>query len=134
MIDKQQLLAASETDYMNAEQLAFFENLLQELKCETQGHIEEARQSLAHPPELNDEGDRAQYEETARIALRIVDRERKLLPKIDEALRRIRLGEYGYCLESGEPIGIQRLILRPTAEYCADIKALKERKEQGYAH
>lgn len=134
MIDQQQLLSASEADYMNAEQLAFFENLLQELKITTQGHIEEARQNLAHPPELNDEGDRAQYEEIARISLRIVDRERKLLPKIDEALKRIRKGEYGYCQESGEPIGIQRLLLRPTAEYCADIKALKEKKEQGYAH
>ena len=66
------------------------------------------------------------------IALRIVDREQKLLPKIKDALERIRLGTYGYCEESGEPIGIPRLLARPTAEFGSDVKALKERKEDHY--
>jgi DnaK suppressor protein len=61
--------------------------------------------------------------------MRIVDREQKLLPKIIKALERIRLGEFGYCKESGEPIGIPRLLARPTAEYCADVKVVKEIKE-----
>lgn len=74
----------------------------------------------------------AQITEQSDIALRIVEREQRLLPKIQQALKRIRLGTYGYCLESGEPIGIPRLLARPTAEYCADVKALKEIKEHQY--
>lgn len=133
MMTEQQLLASAEDDYMNAQQLAFFNARLIELRQETLAHIEQARQALASPPELNDDADRAQYEEDALIALRIVDRERKLLPKIDEALKRIARGEYGYCEESGEPIGLARLLIRPTAELCADIKAINEEKERRYA-
>lgn len=79
MISEEALLADSLNEYMNAAQLAFFEQRLHELKRQTGEHIEEARSLLASPPELNDDG----------------DRERKLLPKIDQALRRIKRGEYG---------------------------------------
>lgn len=129
-----ELLAMSNDYYMNHEQLTFFENLLVELRSSTQKHIDEARQRIANPPEFNDEADRAQYEEDAAIALRIVDRESKLLPKINQALRRIHGKDYGYCEESGEPIGLKRLLLRPTAEYCAEVKTLKEQKERFYAN
>ncbi|WP_305810538.1 TraR/DksA family transcriptional regulator [Photobacterium leiognathi] len=66
------------------------------------------------------------------IALRIIDREQKLLPKIQKALRLLRAGDYGYCKESGEPIGIRRLIARPKSEYCAEVKAQKELKEHQF--
>lgn len=130
MLTQSQLLAAKSADYMNAQHLAFFEEKLRSLHTETLEHIETARQQLANRPELRDDADRAQYEEDARIALRIVDRERKLLPKIEKALKRIRRGEYGYCLETGEAIGIARLLIRPTAEYCADVKAISEERER----
>lgn len=133
MITEAALLASAPDDYMNAAQLAFFEQRLHDLRRETIEHIDHARAALASPPEVNDDGDRAQYEEDARIALRIVDRERQLLPKIEQALKRIKRGEYGYCLESGEPIGIRRLLIRPTAELCADIKAINEEHEKRYA-
>lgn len=134
MISEHALLMSPGADYMNPEQLAFFSAKLLRLKADTQAHIEAARKVLASPPELNDDADRAQYEEDARIALRIVERERQLLAKIDAALKRIAYGEYGYCAESGEPIGIKRLLIRPTAELCADIKAIKEEQEKRYAH
>lgn len=120
------------TPYMNAQQLAFFSDRLSTLKRETLGHIHAAQKRLGERFELNDEADLAQYEEESRMALRIVDREAKLLHKIDAAVARIRAGEYGYCLESGEPIGIDRLLIRPTAEYCAEVKTQMEEKEKHY--
>lgn len=89
MLTREELLNAPESEYMNAGQLAFFKALLEQLRQDTMDSIEAAKQTLANPPEHNDEADRAAYEEESRMALRIVDRERKLLPKIDAALRRI---------------------------------------------
>ena len=66
----------------------------------------------------------------SQLYLRIVDRKSKLVKKIDFALRRIKTGEYGYCMETGEPIGIERLIIRPTAEFCADIKYINDDQEK----
>lgn len=129
---KEELLAAPEDDYMNESQLDFFREYLGQQKQETIAHIRTAQAQLNDPPEMNDEADRAQYEEESRIALRIIDRESKLLPKFDAALARIRSGEYGFCLESGEEIGLKRLLLRPTAEYCTDIKAVRETNERLY--
>ena len=87
---------------------------------------------MVNPMDSSDLNDRASSEEQSSVALRIVDREQKLLPKIQQSLERIRLGEYGYCMESGEPIGIARLLARPTAEYCTEVKTLKEMKEHQY--
>ena len=117
---------------MNDEQLEFFQALLNDLKQQTMAHIEEMKASLSQPPEINDEVDRAQYEEESRLSLRILDRERKLLPKIDKSLRRIKDKSFGYCLETGEPIGIPRLLIRPVSEYCADVKMVNEGREQHY--
>ena len=87
---------------------------------------------LNAPPEINDDVDRAQYEEDSRIGLRILDRERKLIIKIDKSLRRITEGDFGYCKETGEPIGIPRLLIRPISEYCADVKQVNEGKERHF--
>ncbi len=118
-----------EADYMNAEQLEMFKNCLIELHNTTRERIRETKQQLLSPPDLTDLSDRATWEEQCAILMRIVDREQKLLPKIHQSLERIRSGEYGYCLETGEPIGIQRLLARPTAEYCTDVKQCQELKE-----
>lgn len=129
-ITKDELLNARPEDYMNDSQLEFFKQYLEQQKQETIAHIQNAQAQLNERPEMNDDADRAQYEEESRLALRIVNRESKLLPQFDTALARIRNGEYGYCLESGEKIGIKRLLLRPTAEYCTDIKAVRESNER----
>ena len=131
-LDRKQLLAAPAGDYMNEAQLAFFKEMLQTLKQQTMAHVEEVKQRLGSPPDISDEIDRAQYEEESRLLIRMLDRERKLLPKIDQALRRIARGEFGYCLESGEPIGLPRLLIRPVSEYCTDVKMLNEGAEKHY--
>lgn len=132
MLTEKQIKAAPKSKYMNEEQLEFFKHLLIELHETTTERIQETKHQMASPPEFNDENDRASWEEQSSISLRILDREQKLLSKIKQSLERIRLGEYGYCLESGEPIGIPRLLIRPTAEYCADVKAIQETKEHFY--
>lgn len=126
---KQRLMNAPESEYMNVEQLDFFRQFLIELHNTTRNRIRDAKQEMLSPPDLSDPSDRASWEEQCAILMRIVDREQKLLPKIQLSLERIRLGEYGYCLETGEPIGIARLLARPTAEYCADVKQCQELKE-----
>ncbi|MCG8317220.1 MAG: TraR/DksA C4-type zinc finger protein [Pseudomonadales bacterium] len=127
-----EILNDAESNYMNEAQLAFFRKRLVDLHDSTSDRIEEAKLQMVNPMDFSDPSDRASSEEQSELALRIVDREQKLLPKIQQALERIRLGTYGYCLESGEPIGIPRLLARPTADYCADVKALKEIKEHQY--
>lgn len=117
---------------MNADQLEFFRQMLVELHESTLVRIEEAKEQMCSPITMSDDNDRASSEEQSSIALRIVDREQKLLPKIQQSLERIRLGTYGYCWESDEPIGVARLLARPTAEYCAEEKALKEIKEHHF--
>lgn len=133
-LSETQLLSAPASDYMNSEQLEFFRHRLIEFHDTTCARIQEAKAQMASPMGFSDQNDRASCEEQSAIALRIVDREQKLLPKIKKSLERIRLGEYGYCLESGEPIGIERLLVRPTAEYCTEVKALQEIKESNYRH
>jgi DnaK suppressor protein len=132
LLSEQELLNADPSDYMDDQQLAFFKDRLLKLYESTQVRIKEAKDQMASPVSSSDENDRASLEEQSNIALRVLDREQKLLPKIRQSLERIRLNEYGYCLESGEEIGIPRLLARPTAEFCADVKALKEIKEHHF--
>lgn len=132
-MDETTLLNAAGEDYMNAEQLAFFDQRLQDLRKETLAEIETLREEITQA-RVSDMSDRATLEEEAIIAIRIADRKRQLIPKIDAARQRIRQGDYGYCLQTGEPIGIARLLIRPTAEYCADVKTMNERKESHYEH
>ena len=132
LLTKEQILEAPEDDYMNEAQLAFFEHELLELHKTTLDRVQEAKEQMSSSFDSSDISDRATWEEQSSISLRIVEREQKLLPKIQQALERVRRNDYGYCLESGEPIGIPRLLARPTAEYCAEVKTLKEIKEQNY--
>ena len=131
-MDEATLLAAPEAQYMNAEQLAFFDQRLQQLRAETLDEITAIKNQMLSNSQVSDVLDRAQQEEESQIALRIADRKRQLIPKIDAARQRIRNGEYGYCLQTGEPIGIARLLIRPTAEYCTDVKTINELKEGIY--
>ena len=133
MLTKEKILRAPKKNYMDKDQLSFFKTQLNELKKETLMHIKDAKDRLSNPPACSDEVDRAQHEIDSMLFLRIVERESKLLPKIDKALLRIKSGDYGYCLETGEPIGLERLISRPTAEFCAEVKSINEEKEKHFA-
>lgn len=133
-MDEKTLLAMPEADYMNDAQLAFFDRLLQQLREETLAEIDAARTQMMNHDQVSDVLDRATQEEEALITLRIADRKRQLIPKIDAARQRIRRKDYGYCLQTGEPIGLERLLIRPTAEYCTDAKSLNELREHTYEH
>ncbi|ROR15213.1 TraR/DksA family transcriptional regulator [Erwinia sp. JUb26] len=130
--EEQKLLAMSPADYMNPQQLAFFQLRLQQDKQELLAHIDQLKAGLQWGDNQGDEADKALREEELRLLLRQIDRESRLLPKIDAALLRIRKGEYGYCLESGDPIGLPRLLLRPTAELSIDVKMTHEMKEAAW--
>ena len=132
MLTKEKILRAPKKNYMDKDQLSVFKTQRNELKKETLKHIKDAKDRLSNPPACSDEVDRAQHEIDSMLFLRIVERESKLLPKIDKALLRIKAGDYGYCLETGEPIGLERLISRPTAEFCAEVKSINEEKEKHF--
>ena len=118
-------------DYMSPEQLAHFKGILAAWKHEL---MEEVDRTVHHMQDesanLPDPNDRATQEEEFSLELRARDRERKLIRKIDEALRSIDEEDYGYCEACGVEIGIRRLEARPTATLCIDCKTLAEIKEK----
>jgi DnaK suppressor protein len=132
MLTQEQLLATSEDDYMNEAQLEFFRDLLKTQAAEVRESLQSAREQLASFENEPDELDKASIEEERRMSLRFLDRQTKLLPKIDQSIKRIDEGEFGYCEVTGEAIGIKRLLLRPTATLCAEEKQRQEMKERNY--
>jgi len=132
MLTKEQLLAMSEDDYMNEAQLAYFSELLLAEAQDIKTHLKEARANLSSQSYEADELDKAAQEEERRLQLRFLDRQTKLLPKIEQALDRIKQDDFGYCDITGDPIGVQRLLLRPTATLCAEEKQRQETQERSY--
>lgn len=127
-----ELLAMPQADYMNAQQLAFFRNLLEGMRREL---LDNGQSTITHLQETEatpDEADRATQEEEHVLEQRIRDRERKLIHKIDSALNRIANGTYGYCEASGDPIGLRRLIARPTATLSIEEQERHERAERQF--
>jgi DnaK suppressor protein len=118
-------------EYMNEKQREHFRVILLRWKEKLVNSVERTVQQMqydaANFPDLND---RATQEEEFTIELRTRDRERKLIRKIDEALRAIQLNDYGFCEACGAEIGIRRLEARPTATKCIDCKTLDERREK----
>jgi DnaK suppressor protein len=120
------LLKMPARDYMNAEQLEFFRTKLETMRDEMLGNARETGMHLKENENFADPNDRATVEEEHILEQRVRDRERKLLKKINSALARIESGEFGYCLETGEPIGVARLLARPTAEYSIEAQERHE--------
>ena len=116
-----------DADYMNAAQTAFFRIRLSQLREELLDNAAATSQNLQQNETPADPNDRATVEEEHILELRVRDRERKLLGKINAALRRIDAGDYGYCEETGEPIGLRRLLARPTATLCVEAQERHER-------
>jgi DnaK suppressor protein len=119
--------------YMNKEQLGHFARILhhwkRDLMVEVDRTVLHMKDEAANFPDPND---RATQEEEFSLELRTRDRERKLIRKIDEALKRIDDGNYGYCLETGEEIGIKRLEARPVATLSVEAQERRERREKQY--
>ena len=132
-IDLSRYVLSEDDEFMNANQKAYFRtklvvwrnDILREAR-ETLGHL--AEESANHP----DLADRASSETDRAIELRARDRQRKLISKIDAALQRIDEGTYGYCEETGEPIGLKRLDARPIATLSIEAQERHERREKVY--
>ncbi|HEY4971952.1 MAG TPA: RNA polymerase-binding protein DksA [Steroidobacteraceae bacterium] len=119
--------------YMGKQQLSHFQLILLNWKRDL---MEEVDRTVSHMKDeaanFPDPNDRATQEEEFSLELRTRDRERKLIRKIDEALKRIEDGTYGYCLETGEEIGIKRLEARPVATLSIEAQERRERRERQY--
>ena len=121
------MLSASPEEYMSPGQLAFVRRRLLADEQALLSAVKETASHLQQSETSSDWNDRASAEEEHTLELRVRDRERKLLQKIRESLKRIDDGNYGWCEETGEPIGIARLLARPTAALCLEAQ---ERREQ----
>jgi len=132
LLTEEQLLKMPDADYMNDEQLAFFRNRLQEMEREILSNADETTEHLRETVIVPDPADRATIEEEHALELRTRDRERKLLKKVQSSIARIDAGDYGYCEETGEPIGIPRLLARPTATLSLEAQQRREMKQKMY--
>ena len=123
----------ADEEYMNEMQLEYFRQKLLNWKKSLIGQskdtLDDLRQGGLNQP---DQIDRASLESDKALELRTRDRARKLISKIDEALKRIEDGVYGYCEETGEPIGIERLEVRPVATLSIEAQERHERMEKTY--
>jgi DnaK suppressor protein len=125
------LLAMPDSEYMNDVQLAFFRRKLVQLKQDILVNAGETTEHLREDTVVvPDPADRATIEEEHALELRTRDRERKLLKKIEQAIARIDSGDYGYCDETGEPIGVGRLLARPTANLSIEAQQRRELKQK----
>ena len=132
IITEQQLLAMSEDDYMNDVQLAFFRKRLQDMEKELLANAGETTEHLRETVIVPDPADRATIEEEHALELRTRDRERKLLKKVQQSLAKIDSGDYGWCEETGDPIGLARLMARPTANLSLEAQQRRELKQKMY--
>jgi DnaK suppressor protein len=130
-LSEAELLAMPDSEYMNEKQLEFFRARLSVLKEDLLSNAGETTEHLREDTSIvPDPADRATIEEEHALELRTRDRERKLLKKISQSLARIEAGDYGYCDETGEPIGLARLLARPTATLSLEAQQRREMKQK----
>jgi DnaK suppressor protein len=126
-----EVLAMPDGEYMNDKQMAFFRLKLMRLKQDILNSAGETTEHLREDTVIvPDPADRATIEEEHALELRTRDRERKLLKKIEQSIVRIDAGDYGYCDETGEPIGVGRLLARPTATLSLEAQQRRELKQK----
>ncbi len=130
VLSEAEILAAPEKDYMNSSQLLFFRTRLHDMEQDILRNAGETTEHLRESIIVPDPADRATIEEEHALELRTRDRERKLLKKIQQSIQRIDSGEYGYCEETGDPIGVPRLLARPTATLSLEAQERREMKQR----
>jgi len=130
LLTEAEILKMSDKDYMNEAQLAFFKHRLEQLRDEILKNADQTTEHLRETVIVPDPADRATIEEEHALELRTRDRERKLLKKIEQSIQRIDAGDYGYCDETGEPIGVGRLLARPTATLSLEAQQRRELKQK----
>ncbi|MGA0953174.1 MAG: RNA polymerase-binding protein DksA [Burkholderiaceae bacterium] len=128
----EELLSQPGSEYMSPAQLDFFRRKLQALESELRVNAGETTEHLRETLLVPDPADRATIEEEHALELRTRDRERKLIKKVEQAIARIDAGEYGYCEETGEPIGLQRLLARPTATLSVEAQERRELRQKQF--
>ena len=132
VLTAEEILKMPEDDYMNAQQLEFFRRRLTDLEKELRAYADQTTVNLRETTVVPDSADRATIEEEHALELRTRDRERKLLKKVQAAIKRIDDGDYGYCEETGDPIGVARLMARPTATLSLEAQQRRELKQKMY--
>ena len=132
LLTESEILAMSDADYMNDAQLEFFKVRLQTMERDILHNADETTEHLRETVIVPDPADRATIEEEHALELRTRDRERKLLKKIQQSLSRIESGDYGFCEETGEPIGVPRLLARPTATLSLEAQQRRELRQKLY--
>ncbi len=132
LLTEEQLLAMPEDDYMNDAQLAFFKARLKDLENDILNKADKTTENLRETQFVPDPADRATIEEEHALELRTRDRERKLLKKVQQSLQLIDSKEYGWCEETGEPIGLGRLLARPTASLSLEAQERREKRQKLY--
>ncbi|MBC7204840.1 MAG: RNA polymerase-binding protein DksA [Pusillimonas sp.] len=131
-LTEKELLAMPESEYMNEAQLAFFRDRLKQLEQDILTNAGVTTEHLRETQFVPDPADRATIEEEHALELRTRDRERKLLKKVQQSLAMIESGTYGWCEETGEPIGIPRLLARPTATLSLEAQERREMRQKLY--
>ena len=132
-LTEQDILSAHGDDYMNADQMEFFKERLLQMQQELISNADATTNHLQEQEATPDPADRATLEEEYALELRTRDRERKLLQKIQSTLKKIEDGSYGYCEDTGEPIGVKRLLARPTATLTVEAQERRERMKKQFA-
>lgn len=132
VLTAEEILKMPEDDYMNAQQLEFFRRRLTDLEKELRANADQTTVNLRETTVVPDPADRATIEEEHALELRTRDRERKLLKKVQSAIKRIDDGDYGFCEETGDPIGVARLMARPTATLSLEAQQRRELKQKMY--
>ena len=132
ILTEAELLAMPDAEYMNEKQLDYFRATLQRLKDDLLSNAGETTEHLREDTSIPDPADRATIEEEHALELRTRDRERKLLKKIHQSLARIDSGEYGWCEETGDAIGVPRLLARPTATLSLEAQQRRELRQKLY--
>ena len=130
LLTAEELLRMPEADYMSERQLAFFKHRLELMAAELKSNANKTAEEMREHTAVADITDRASIEEEHALELRKRDRERKLLMKVQAALRRIETGEYGWCEETGDPIGVARLLARPTATLSVEAQERREMRQK----
>jgi DnaK suppressor protein len=131
-LSEEEILKAPEKDYMNDAQLAFFRQRLVEIRDQILQNADDTGEHLRENEITTDPSDRATLEEEYTLELGTRDRERKLLKKVEKSIRMIDDGSYGFCEETGEPIGVARLVARPTATLSLEAQERRERVQKLY--
>ena len=133
VLTEAELIAAPKAQYMSKAQQEFFRERLLAIRGQLLENVRDTTKHLHATQAASDPSDRATQEEEQTLELRTRERERKLLVKIDQALARIAAGTYGFCQDTGEPIGIARLLARPTATLSVEAQDKRERTQRQFA-